>query len=133
LLSLAVMLASARLRARLRVFLSTHFFRNRYDYREEWLRLMNTLASPEDPDLPLGRRSVKALCDILGSPSGLLYMYNEDSASYECRAGWNAGVPNKQLPADSELANFLNRTRWIIDLAETKRYPDKYRGIPDHQ
>ncbi|MEX2258463.1 MAG: hypothetical protein WD672_07120, partial [Woeseia sp.] len=38
-LVLVTLLFSNRLRAKLKVFLSKHFFRNKYDYREEWLRL----------------------------------------------------------------------------------------------
>src|SRR5690606_10143570 len=54
-LSLALMLFSGRLRARLRVFLSKHFFRNRYDYRDEWLRLMSTLDARDEQGLPLSK------------------------------------------------------------------------------
>jgi putative PEP-CTERM system histidine kinase len=133
LLSLAVMLASERLRVRLRVFLSKHFFRNRYDYREEWLRLMNTLASPEDPSLTLDKRSIKALADILRSPRGVLYLYNQDAASYRCAAGWNTGVSDKHLPADGELANFLQSTKWIVDVPEYQGHPEKYPGVTDQQ
>jgi len=35
----------------LRVFISKHFFENKYDYREEWLRLIDALTSPEE-ELP---------------------------------------------------------------------------------
>ncbi len=46
-LVLLTMLFSERLRARLRVFLSKHFYSNRYDYREEWLRLIATMSESE--------------------------------------------------------------------------------------
>jgi putative PEP-CTERM system histidine kinase len=45
--SLAVLIAllfSVHLRSRLRVFVSKHFFNYKYDYRDEWLRFINTLA-----------------------------------------------------------------------------------------
>ena len=35
---LALLIQSGQLRSRVRVFLGKHFFKNRYDYREEWLR-----------------------------------------------------------------------------------------------
>ena len=45
-LVLLMMLAlSGSMRARLRVFLGKHFFRYRYDYREEWLRFTQMLSA----------------------------------------------------------------------------------------
>jgi hypothetical protein len=45
-LPLFALLFSESLGARLRVFISKHFLPFRYDYREEWLRLIETLAAP---------------------------------------------------------------------------------------
>jgi putative PEP-CTERM system histidine kinase len=42
LLVMVFLLFSSTLRARLKVFLSKHFFRNKYDHRAEWLRLVST-------------------------------------------------------------------------------------------
>ena len=44
---LRVLAVSGAVRARLRVFLGKHFFRYRYDYREEWLRFTQTLVGAE--------------------------------------------------------------------------------------
>ncbi|MCC5809391.1 MAG: PEP-CTERM system histidine kinase PrsK, partial [Ectothiorhodospiraceae bacterium] len=52
---LVVFLASGDMRARLRVFLSKHFFSNKYDYREEWLRLTHSLADESDGLSPYQR------------------------------------------------------------------------------
>ena len=46
---LVCLVASAALRRHARVFISKHFYRNKYDYRVEWLRFIDTLsASDED-------------------------------------------------------------------------------------
>ena len=50
--ALMVALFSGSLRARLRVLLAKHFFRYRYDYRAEWLRLTELLS--EAPAAPAG-------------------------------------------------------------------------------
>ena len=52
-------LFSVSLRRRLKVFIAKHFYRNRYDYRQEWLRLMQTLIGGADMG-SLPERSVKA-------------------------------------------------------------------------
>jgi hypothetical protein len=59
-LLLVVILFSGQARTELRVFLTKHFYRNKYDYREEWLRLMNTLTTPSE-ELPLPDRTIKAI------------------------------------------------------------------------
>ena len=77
-LVLLTLLFSNTLRARLRVFLNKHFFRNKYDYREEWLRLISTLTS-SDLVLELRERAIKSLAQILESPRGVLWLRNPDS------------------------------------------------------
>ena len=50
---------------RLRVFISTHFYRNKYDYRIEWLRFVQTLSSGDEPDAR--RNAIRAVAQIFGS------------------------------------------------------------------
>ena len=42
-LLLMLLMFSGQLRSRGKMFLSKHFFKNKYDYREEWLRVTRTL------------------------------------------------------------------------------------------
>ena len=65
---LVFVLQSARLKTQLRVWISKHFFRNRYDYREEWLRLTRTLSDRDR--VPLEQRGIKALCGIIDNSGG---------------------------------------------------------------
>ena len=45
---LALLLLSESPLRRLRVFISTHFYRNKYDYRVEWMRFVQTLSSADE-------------------------------------------------------------------------------------
>jgi putative PEP-CTERM system histidine kinase len=128
-LSLALMLFSRQLRTRLRVFLSKHFFRNRYDYREEWLRLMNTLASPQDPGMPLSKRSIEALSNILGAHQGVLYLREQDQGPFHCETGWNTGACGKRIAADAPLAQFLQSNGWIVDVEQYRTQPENYEAV----
>src|SRR5690606_732901 len=128
-LVLALLLFSERLRAQLRVFLSKHFFRNRYDYRQEWLRLMSTLDSPDEQGLPLSKRAVKALADILGAERGLLFVRHQEDGPFCCEAGWNTPTSPVRVPADSSLVRFFNRTGWVIDAREYRLYPERYGDL----
>jgi putative PEP-CTERM system histidine kinase len=116
-LALLVFLFSDRSRARLRVFISKHFFENRYDYREEWLRLIDTLTDPEGV-LPLRKRAIKALAQIVSSPSGLLWLQTDDASSYECVTGWDTPAGASVFGADHSLIRFMQRTGWVIEVRE---------------
>ncbi len=126
---ICALLFSQRLSARLRVFLSKHFFPFRYDYREEWLRLIDTLASPEQR-LPLPERAIKAVAQIVSSPAGLLWMRREPDGSLVCVAGWNTKMwSDARVPADDPIVTFMFERQWILDTAELARNPAMYDGI----
>jgi putative PEP-CTERM system histidine kinase len=127
-LLLGIFLFSERLRAKLRVFISKHFFENKYDYREEWLRLTDTLTSLED-ELPLRKRVLKALAQIVDAPSGLLWMMSSDQLNYRCVSNWNTPELDIPIPADSSLPLFLEDSGWVIERSEYDRDPDRYQNL----
>ena len=127
--ALLVVLFSDRLRARLRVFFSKHFLPFRYDYREEWLRLIDTLASPEQK-LPLPERAIKSLAQIVGSPAGMLWMRGADEGTYTCMAAWNTKVWSQiVVTAQDPVIQFMRDRQWILDTAELMRKPEFYGGL----
>ena len=128
LLFLAVLLISARLRAKLRVFISKHFFENRYDYREEWLRLIDTLTAPEDA-LPLKKRGIKALAQIVDASSGLLWLVSVDGRRFDSAAHWNTPAVESSILTDASLPAFLQETGWVIERTEYDRYPTRYEAL----
>lgn len=125
---LFVFLFSDRSRARLRVFISKHFFENKYDYREEWLRLIGTLTSHNE-SMPLKKRSIKALAQILDAPAGMLWLNSREPKSFECVGAWNVSQSAAALAADSSLVSFMAKTGWVIDLGEYAIDSSHYGGL----
>lgn len=119
--------SSGRFRAKLKVFVSKHFFSYRYDYREEWLRFTRTL-STENGTENLQVRTIMALADLLESPAGTLWLRNESQAFTQA-ARWNTAACGATEPADGSLATFLERTGWIIDVPEYRRDSSRYPGL----
>ena len=117
LISMSALLASERLRGRMRVFLAKNFFERKYDYRSEWLRLNHTITNDESP-LPLQKRAIKALAQILNSESGRLWMSDESSNCLRPATSWNIPPSEFQMPADDSFIKFLARTEWVIDTEE---------------
>lgn len=127
-LLLGMFLFSERMRRRLRVFINKHFFENRYDYREEWLRLTDTLTA-EDQNLPLQKRGLKALAQIVDATAGLLWLSARPGEDYKCVAGWNSPVVTKTILSDSSLVQFLSRTGWVIERGEYDQDPSRYTEL----
>ena len=125
---LIAFLLSGTIRARLKVLLSKHLLRYRYDYRDEWLRFIETLSAP-DIEQSLRQRAIIALASILESPRGLLFSRG-DNGSFHLTESWNFGEPEPvSEPANGPLATFLAGSEWIIDLAEYDRAPERYQGL----
>jgi len=127
LLVLAALVFSSSARARTKVFLSKHFFQNKYDYREEWLRLVATLADFEDSSTR--QVVIKALAQIVDSPSGTLWRRPAEGGDFVVSATYNDSSAGEDLPADSELVRFIARDGWIVDLDEYRAYPDRYDNL----
>jgi putative PEP-CTERM system histidine kinase len=127
-LVLVVLLFSGRIRARIKIFISKHFFRDRYDYREEWLHLISVL-SGKVLEAPLPERIIFALSELVDSPGGALWICTEGGVcDYE--RSWNLPdvlIARERVP--SELTDFLSRGGWVLDLSEYKRHPDGYEGL----
>lgn len=118
-LILAVLLFSGQLRAQLNVFISKHFFRYKYDYREEWLRFTRTLSSGVDGERP-HERVIRAIAQIMAAPAGVLWL-RDDQDRFSAVAHWNWPSESKSLAtehADSPLVALLEGREWVINLDE---------------
>ena len=88
---LVLLLFSQQLRRRFKVFLATHFYANRYDYREEWLTLIRRLAQ-DSARAPMPELCLDALVDILDSDGGSLWLRSPDDSEYRRAASMGEGV-----------------------------------------
>lgn len=126
LLGLAVALFSGQVRARLRVFLSKHFYHYKYDYRDEWIRFMGTLAEGE-PGPAIRQRVIQALAQIVDSTNGQLWMRSGDDFLHV--AEWNRTAPAAVLRGSDPFVRFLDEHNWIVDLRERAVAPERYPGM----
>ena len=113
---LVSVLFSGSFRAWLRVFISKHFFRYSYDYRDEWLSFTRTL-SQQGPGL--GVRSIQALAALVESPGGALWMRRDaqDAARFEPIAHWELPPVTAIEPAASPFCSFMESKGWVVEVA----------------
>ncbi len=120
---LLAVLFSGALRARLKVFLSKHFFSYKYDYREEWLRFTRTLSAGE-PGLKLRQRSLQAVAELVDSPAAALWV--QEDGVFRQAAQWNLPALSEIEDEHCSLCRFLAERQWVVDLKEYAKNPDIY-------
>lgn len=122
------LLASASMRARVRVLLMKTFFQFKYDYRKEWLRFITTLS--ESGLENVASTAVRAVGQIVSSPGGVVWIREQGGTRYLPLDSWRCDIPDDASVApDSELVTFLRDRQWVIDLAELKRNPQQYENL----
>jgi putative PEP-CTERM system histidine kinase len=125
---LGLLLQSGHLRSRFKVFVGKHFFHNRYDYREEWLRFTQTLSTVER-GAELKPTIVRAIAEIVESPGGVLFQRTE-SGDFEPTMGVNVDRAAAQwLAADTPLLKLLQAREWVVFMDEYAKDPDVYDGL----
>jgi putative PEP-CTERM system histidine kinase len=122
---LVAVLFSASIRARFRVFLVKHFFRNKYDYRQEWLQLTQSLGRTGDLRM-LAENALEGLARIIGSNGGELWLAREPN-----RHDWIASLGRRLSTQEHyevahPIVTFLASSAWVIDSEEYAREPDRY-------
>ena len=129
---LVILVTSAAMRRHLRVFVSKHFYRNKYDYRVEWLRFSKTLSARDATDV--ARTSVQAVAQTLGSPGGVLFALDDSGKRFVPNAGWPLAVADMpqlgSLEADHPLIELMRTRRWIVDLKGRREGSARQERIP---
>lgn len=132
LLLLAVILASGSIRAWLKVWLYKNLFLYKYDYRQEWLRFINTVATDQS-GTNLRMRVIKSIANIVDSTGGALWEWQDGDQSYELTERWNYRALPHDRVLDHQLVSFIAQKGWIINLNDWRTRPDSYEqlAVPD--
>ena len=127
-----VIIYSGKIRSTILVMLNKYFFVYKFDYREEWLRFIQTMTASED-HYNLQERAIKSVAEIMDSRGGALW-YRDQPDRYAQSALYNFrhSIDN-ELEVSSKLAKFLEKNHWIIDLNDTMqgKIPGTDCEIPD--
>ena len=127
-LLLGVLLVSGSMRAKMKVLVGKHFFRYRYDYREEWLRFTQTLTEQDSPQ-NMGQQVIRGLANMVESPAGTLWLRETGHGAYRQNARWNLPECSAEEHQDSSLCGFLLASGWVINLEEYRCFPARYSDL----
>lgn len=112
-LVLVVVVGSGELRARGRRFVGRHFFEFAYDYRQEWLRFVATMAGGKDR-LSLHERAIQAIADPLECTGGFLFL-RERGDNWRLTGSWNWSPPTGLPPPPTELIEQLSAQPVVLE------------------
>ncbi len=115
---LVLLLFSDTLRAYIKLNLGKHFFRYKYDYREEWLKLTETM-SQSAIGSDLHKLVIRSLADIMECSGGMLWL-REDAIGYICMAHRNVDAPTHMFALNDPLIRALSDKSEIIDIYEQR-------------
>ncbi len=128
---LFIVLSSSSLRAKARVFLSKHFYKNKYDYRLEWLRLTEDL---NDGDYDKShnenhfQKAIEAIANIVEARAGSLWL-DDGTGRYKNAGAWQVGQRNDSFAFDTTLICFLIDTGFVINLREITTHKNQYKKL----
>ncbi len=113
LLAVVVTLTSKSVRDKLNVFINKHFFRHKYDYRTEWIKLTDYL-SEETPDIDSYQRAITAVSQIFKSPGGALWLRrgNIFTPMYQSNILLTDELPLELI--NSRFCQIMQREDWVF-------------------
>ena len=133
----AVLLTSGAGRSHIRAALVDPFFAERYDYRLEWLRCVDTLAGTGESGAgggtPLHVRVIRTVAQVVDSPAGVLFLRQpggelglaSGEVSFQWAGSWNLPALFLPVPADHPLLSGFGAGEEIVvpDLAVLMQPP----------
>jgi putative PEP-CTERM system histidine kinase len=128
LLAMVVFATSDSVRAQVAVMLKKHLMEPKFDYREEWLRLIETMTD-ESLDLSLDKRAIKSLAQIVPAESGQLWFRDAETNQFTAIAAWDEPLDERTTSATNPFVEFLAEKGWVIDLRDIHRNPEDYVGV----
>lgn len=132
LLGFTVVLFSNKYRSKIKVYIEKNFFHYIYDYREEWLKFTNVLAS-QNSELEMSEKIIKAFSNILNSPSGTLWVRKSKDGAFNQVAQINQKHNYLIEAAGSSLCRYMHSSGRVIDIEQYRLQPKIYgvMQLPD--
>ncbi len=124
---LFVVMTSSQIRAKTRVFLSKHFYKNKYDYRIEWLRLTEDLKVDAD-NKDHNKTAIEAMAHIVDARAGSLWLCDE-TGDYKNVEVWQCPRLENTIASKSPLIAYMEKKGFVINVKELSSHADEYKGL----
>ncbi|MGB3610353.1 MAG: XrtA/PEP-CTERM system histidine kinase PrsK [Cellvibrio sp.] len=112
-LAIATVFLSSSIRSQLSVLINKHLFRHKYDYRNEWLGLINYLAQPAENN-EVNQRAFYAVASITKAPGGAIWLRKQGFYEPVFQSGLPAFVDLQEEPVDSPFCETFLQSEWVF-------------------
>jgi putative PEP-CTERM system histidine kinase len=119
---------SQKIRTKVRINFTKHFFQYNYDYREQWLKLSKSLTklNTQNELLSLIIKTMAGLVDGFG---GGLWLKNDQGNYYLAKYDSLGFHALQIIDSDDPVIQFLINKKWTIDFVEYNNNPQKYTEL----
>jgi len=126
---LAVLLITETVRRQVKVFISKHFFANKYEYREEWLELIGKIEAANAEDYY--QMSLNIMMSKVDASGGVIL---KADANHKFKVKYSDELELDESFNDDLilLGHFTKNQGWIIDINEYNEDPLSYSGLFIH-
>ena len=111
---LALLLLSEKNHQKIKVFLYKHFYKHKYDYRNEWLMFTEHLSSAGNME-----KLQEAILDFYSKTfereSAALYLLEKESGNYKLTSGRNFEFLDFKIHTNHPLVVYLNQDNWVFN------------------
>lgn len=123
---LAVLLMTETVRRQVKVFISKHFFANKYEYREEWLELIGKIETANADNYC--QMSLQIMMSKVGATGGILLKADGNNRFL---VKHSEGVKlDESFNKDLVLLEYFTKNQgWIIDINDYDEDPISYPGL----
>ncbi len=139
LVTVLTLFISTTVRSKINVWINKNFFRHKYDYRQEWLHIINSLTHGDTDVDPL-ERAISVVASIFKSQGGGLWL--EDSGVYRPVQALDMPLPDASHCVSTEAAfcKIMQQQEWVFSTHTSlpnipedinKRLPDWVKSIPN--
>jgi putative PEP-CTERM system histidine kinase len=116
-IGLLVVFLSETVKRKIMVFLHRNFYRNKYDYRLQWLQFTERLASARSGD-DLLKSIVSGFIDVFGMGCGALFLYELDRNAYNIVAELGTGRDEVPFNRRDLFVRFLEGKKSVVAAAD---------------
>jgi putative PEP-CTERM system histidine kinase len=108
---------SERFMREVKVVLHKNFYQNKHDYRTQWLRFTELMATARTLD-ELQQRILSAYCDIFNIGGGALFLFEAGRGGYCMTASYRMPPIQDVIAPGNSLIKFMQDHTWVINIRD---------------
>lgn len=105
-LGIMMILFSARLRRKAKLFINRHFYRHKYEFRDKWMETTEKIGAKTDP-LQIQKVLVEMISETMGAKEVYLWLHDPDLREYRLATSTVASVNQIRLKEDHPLIPYI--------------------------